>query len=221
MDTILSIPIKKPQAVPEPTVRRMPSYLNVLREIQKQGELYISAPTIARLLHVDPTQVVKDMSYSGITGKPRVGYVIEELILALEEFLGYNRKHEAFIVGVGYLGSALIQYQGFREAGMKIVAAFDIDKKKIGTEISGVTVFDLEKFRDLAGRLHIQIGIITTPPTMAQSVADLMVGWGIKAIWNFAPVALKVPEHIILQDTHIYANLAVIINKLGQLRNEK
>jgi redox-sensing transcriptional repressor len=221
MDTILSIPIKKPQAVPEPTVRRMPSYLNVLREIQKQGELYVSAPTIARLLHVDPTQVVKDMSYSGITGKPRVGYVVEELILALEEFLGYNRKHEAFIVGAGYLGSALIQYQGFREAGMKIVAAFDIDKKKIGTDISGVTVFDLEKFRDLAGRLHIQIGIITTPPTMAQSVADLMVGWGIKAIWNFAPVALKVPEHIILQDTHIYANLAVIINKLGQLRNEK
>jgi redox-sensing transcriptional repressor len=221
MDTILSIPIKKPQAVPEPTVRRMPSYLNVLREIHKQGELYVSAPTIARLLHVDPTQVVKDMSYSGITGKPRVGYVVEELILALEEFLGYNRKHEAFIVGAGYLGSALIQYQGFREAGMKIVAAFDIDKKKIGTDISGVTVFDLEKFRDLAGRLHIQIGIITTPPTMAQSVADLMVGWGIKAIWNFAPVALKVPEHIILQDTHIYANLAVIINKLGQLRNEK
>ncbi|MBS4060532.1 MAG: redox-sensing transcriptional repressor Rex [Bacteroidetes bacterium] len=213
--------MKKPQAVPEPTVRRMPSYLNVLREIQKQGELYVSAPTIARLLHVDPTQVVKDMSYSGITGKPRVGYVVEELILALEEFLGYNRKHEAFIVGAGYLGSALIQYQGFREAGMKIVAAFDIDKKKIGTDISGVTVFDLEKFRDLAGRLHIQIGIITTPPTMAQSVADLMVGWGIKAIWNFAPVALKVPEHIILQDTHIYANLAVIINKLGQLRNEK
>ncbi|MDP2235316.1 MAG: redox-sensing transcriptional repressor Rex [Bacteroidales bacterium] len=221
METTLSIPLKKPQAVPEPTVRRMPSYLNVLRDILKQGELYVSAPTIARLLHVDPTQVVKDMSYTGITGKPRVGYVVEELILALEEFLGYNRKHEAFIVGAGYLGSALIQYQGFREAGMKIVAAFDIDKKKIGTEISGVTVFDLEKFRDLAGRLHIQIGIITTPPTMAQSVADLMVGWGIKAIWNFAPVALKVPEHIILQDTHIYANLAVIINKLGQLRNEK
>jgi redox-sensing transcriptional repressor len=221
METTLLVPFRKPQAVPEPTVRRMPTYLNVMREIQKQGEQHVSAPTIARLLHFDPTQVVKDISYTGITGKPRVGYQVEELIVALEEFLGYNRKHEAFLVGAGYLGSALIQYQGFREAGMKIVAAFDIDKKKIGTEISGVPIFDLEKFRDLAGRLHIQIGIITTPPTMAQSVADLMVGWGIKAIWNFAPVALKVPEHIILQDTHIYANLAVIINKLGQIRNEK
>lgn len=99
---------------------------------------------------------------------------------------------------------------------MKIVAAFDVDKKKIGTEIQGVPVFHLDKFRDLASRLHISIGIITTPAEAAQSVADLMVVWGVKAIWNFAPVALSVPPHIIVQDTHIYANLAVIINKLGQ-----
>lgn len=207
---------KKIQPVPEPSVRRMPHYLHLVRSLREQGELYVSAPSIARLLHIDPTQVVKDMSYTGVAGKTRVGFSTEELQLALEEFLGYNRKHETFLVGAGYLGSALIQYQGFREAGMKIVAAFDIDKKKIGTEIQGVPVFDLEKFRDLASRLHITIGIITTPPNVAQQIADLMVVWGIKAIWNFAPVTLKVPDHIIVQDTHIYSNLAVIINKLGQ-----
>jgi redox-sensing transcriptional repressor len=103
---------------------------------------------------------------------------------------------------------------------MKIVAAFDTDKKKVGHDIAGVPVFDLGKFRDLAGRLHINIGIITTPSSAAQQIADLMVGWGIKAIWNFAPVSLKVPKHVIVQDTHIYANLAVILNKLENVREK-
>lgn len=199
-------------------MRRMPSYLNLLREMLRREEQFVSAPAIAKLLHLDPTQVVKDLSYTGISGKPRVGYMVSELVLALEEFLGYNRTHEAFLVGAGYLGSALIQYQGFRESGLKIVAAFDIDKRKVGSEIAGVPVFHLEKFRDLASRLHISIGILTTPAPAAQSVADLMVGWGIKAIWNFAPVPLIVPEHVIVQDTHIYANLAVILNKLKQAK---
>lgn len=202
------------QPVPEPTVRRMPGYLNLLREVQRRDEQFITAPAIAKLMHLDPTQVVKDLSFTGISGKPRVGYIVSELVLALEEFLGYNRTHEAFLVGAGYLGSALIQYQGFRESGLKIVAAFDIDKRKVGTELAGVPVFHLDKFRDLASRLHISIGILTTPASAAQAVADLMVGWGIRAIWNFAPIPLIVPNHVIVQDTHIYANLAVILNKL-------
>lgn len=213
--------IKKPQPVPEPTVRRMPSYLTILHRLHDEHVNFVSAPQLARQLNVDPTQVVKDISYTGITGRTRVGYGVDELIGGLEEFLGFNRKHEAFLVGAGFLGSALMQYQGFREAGMKIVAAFDTDKKKIGTEVAGIPVFDLEKFRDLAGRLHINIGIITTPASVAQQIADLMVGWGIKAIWNFTPIALKVPSNVIIQDTHIYANLAVMLNKLAAIKEEK
>lgn len=215
---LLSKPLHS-QAVPEPTVRRMPSYLHLLKESKNRKDQYISAPTIARILHLDPTQVVKDLSFTGAVGKPRVGYLVDELVDTLEEFLGYNRNHEAFLVGAGYLGSALLQYDGFRDAGMKIVAAFDTDKRKIGTEICGVPVFNLDKFRDLAGRLHITIGIITTPAAVAQATADLMVGWGIKAIWNFAPIPLKVPDHVFVQDTHIYANLAVIINKIENIQN--
>jgi redox-sensing transcriptional repressor len=202
------------QPVPEPTVRRMPTYLNYLRDMLKRGEQFVTAPAIARVLHLDPTQVVKDLSFTGVGGRPRVGYLVADLVAALEDFLGYNRTHEAFLVGAGFLGSALIQYQGFRESGLRIVAAFDIDRKKVGTEIAGVQVFHFEKFRDLANRLHITIGIITAPASAAQPVADQMVGWGIKAIWNFAPIPLIVPDHIIVQDTHIYANLAVILNKL-------
>ncbi len=108
----------------------MPSYLTLLRQLSSEGQEYISAPRLAVHLDIDPTQVVKDLAYTGASGRPRVGYVVADLISILEEFLGFNRKHEAFLVGAGYLGGALIQYQGFREAGMKIVAAFDIDKKK-------------------------------------------------------------------------------------------
>lgn len=207
------------QPVPEPTVRRMPTYLNYLRDLAKRQEQFITAPTIGRVLHLDPTQVVKDMAFTGVSGRPRVGYLVTELVAALEDFLGYNRTHEAFLVGAGFLGSALIQYQGFRESGLRIVAAFDIDKKKVGIDIAGVPVFHFEKFRDLANRLHISIGIITAPAPAAQQVADLMVGWGIRAIWNFAPVPLVVPDHIIVQDTHIYANLAVILNKLKNIND--
>lgn len=209
---------KRSIAVPEPSVRRMPSYHTLLRQLESEGLEYVSAPRLAVHLDIDPTQVVKDLAYTGASGRPRVGYLVADLIRLLEDFLGFNRKQEAFLVGAGFLGGALIQYQGFREAGMKIVAAFDIDKKRIGTEINGVPVFDLAKFRDLAGRLHITIGIITTPSTAAQQIADLMVGWGIKAIWNFAPVKIKVPPHVIVQNTHIYSNLAVILNKLEQSR---
>lgn len=214
METNVVEAIKKSIAVPEPTVRRLPTYLNIAKNLLHSGNQHVSAPALAKILKIDPTQVTKDLSYTSASGKTRIGYKLEELIAAIEDFLGYNRNNEAFLVGAGFLGSALIQYQGFRESGMRIVAAFDTDKKKIGHEIAGVPVFDLEKFRDLAGRIHISIGIITTPPSAAQNIADLMVGWGIKAIWNFAPVSLIVPDHIIVQDTHIYANLAVILNRL-------
>ncbi|MPM02053.1 Redox-sensing transcriptional repressor Rex [bioreactor metagenome] len=202
--------------IPEPTVRRMPQYLNLIREIHRNGEPNISAPVIGRILRIDATQVVKDLACTGISGKPRVGYVVEELLFALEAFLGYHRQHEAFLVGAGFLGSSLIQYQGFRDAGVNIVAAFDNDPSKIGKEIAGIKVYSMNKFSDLVQRLHIPIGIITTPAEVAQSVAEQMVVWGIRAIWNFAPVALRLPDNIILQDTHFYANLAVIVNKLEQ-----
>lgn len=211
---------KTMQGVPEPTIRRMPTYLNLIRELREKGEINISAPQISNRLSMDSTQVVKDLSYAGASGKPKVGYVLEDLFDCLQDFLGYNRRQEAFLVGAGCLGSALIQYRGFSETSMDIVAAFDNDPEKVGSDIGGIPVFSMEKYRDLADRLHIPIGIITTPASAAQEVADLMVAWGIKAIWNFAPVVLKVPSHVIMQDTHIYANLAVILNKLAVLQEK-
>jgi len=205
---------EKYQGVPEPTVRRLPNYLTLLKNIQNTGTENISAPQIARELSFDPTQVTKDLSYTGIIGKTRIGYNINDLIFALEEFLGHNRTNLAFLVGAGNLGSALLKYEGFSNTGLKIVAAFDNDIQKVGKKIGNIDIFHLDKFKNLAERLHCQIGIITTPSVVSQSIAEMMISWGIKAIWNFTPVIIRVPEGIIIENTSIYSNLAVIINKL-------
>lgn len=212
---------KKIIGIPEPTVRRMPTYLHYLKELNGKGGKTVSAPQIASALRFDATQVTKDLSYTGVTGRPRIGYNLAELINAVEDFLGVNRNKEAFLVGVGNLGTALLRYPGFSDLGLKIIAGFDTDYEKTGKEIEGIPVFHIDKFRDLVERLHITIGIVTTPPEVAQQTVDLMIGWGIKAVWNFTPVAIRTPKHIIVQNTSIYSNLALLMNKIKQQSAEK
>jgi redox-sensing transcriptional repressor len=207
--------------VPEPTVRRLPNYLSHIKVLKKLGVESVSAPQIASDFNFDPTQVTKDLSYTGITGKTKIGYNINDLIKALEDFLGYNRVNLAFLVGAGNLGSALLKYEAFENTGLKIVAAFDTDLKKVGNKIGNIDIFHLDKFKNLAERIHCQIGIITTPAEVSQSVAEMMISWGIKAIWNFTPVIIKVPDGIIIENTSIYSNLAVIINKLERFNHNK
>lgn len=129
--------------------------------MHEQGEPFVSSTMIARMLRLDSTQVVKDMSYTGISGRTRVGFSTEELLHAIENFLGYNRKHEAFLVGAGYLGSALIQYNGFRASGFKIVAAFDTDKKK---SVPKFTVFRFSVLRNSETLLPGYISISVLSP---------------------------------------------------------
>ncbi len=205
------------QSISEPTLKRLPRYLMYLKQVRETGKENISGPGIAHDLGLDPTQVTKDLSVLGLTGKTRVGFEVNELIVGLEEFLGFRRKNEAFLVGAGKLGQALMNYESFADYGLKIVAAFDTNKSIIGEEINKIQVFPIEKFRDLASRLHIIFGIITTPASSAQFVADMMVSWGIKAIWNFAPVNLKLPSGIVVQNTSLYEGLAVMYNKIQSI----
>lgn len=202
--------------VPEPTIRRMPAYLNHLQLLHKRDEKYVSAPQIARSLNLEATQVTKDLSHTEIVGKTRVGYDIEQLISVLRDFLGFSQAKDAFLAGAGNFGQALMKYKGFKNFGLNIVAAFDSNPAIVGKQIYGVPIHHIDNFRDMAEQMEVAIGIITTPAEIAQSIADLMVGWGIKAIWNFTPTTIRVPEKVIVQNTSIYANLAVIFNKLNK-----
>lgn len=214
METSGKSKLNKP--VPEPTLRRLPVYLFFLEKVREDGIINISAPVIGKSLKCDPTQVVKDLSVTGVKGKPKVGYNTYELIHALEEFLGFNRTNEAFLVGAGNLGSALMAYQEHQSLGIKIIAAFDTDISKIGTQIGGIHILEYNKLFHLSNRLNVRIGILTTPNIVAQDVAEDLVNCGIRAIWNFTSANLDLSKEIIVQNTSMSAYAAVLLSRLNE-----
>ena len=151
---------------------------------------------------------------NGIVGIPRVGYLLGELARWIENFLGWSRPKAAVLAGTGSLGSALLRYEKFRSHGMRIVAAFDVDCEKIGQRIHGTEVQPLFFLPDFVRKTGTPLGIIATPADAAQSVANLMVTGGIRAIWNFAPAHIHVPERVILQNEDLYHSLASLSFKL-------
>ncbi|MCU7493998.1 MAG: redox-sensing transcriptional repressor Rex [Ignavibacteria bacterium] len=204
------------KSIPEPSLRRLPVYLQYLQNARETGKTEISTTLIARDLRLDPTQVRKDLAYTGIIGKPKIGYNIDILINSIEDYLNWNNLSDAFLAGAGNLGLALLGFEQFTKYGIKIVALFDNDGRKIDREVKGVPVLPVEKMASLAKRMHIHIGIITVPASSAQSVAEQMVAGGIKAIWNFAPKMLKLPEEIIVENAQFATSLAVLTRKLAE-----
>ncbi|WP_372845986.1 redox-sensing transcriptional repressor Rex [Pontiella sp.] len=197
-----------------PTLKRLPLYLRLLRKMKENGEEYASGTVVAKELGLDPIVVRKDLAITGAVGRPRLGFQMDEIIEAIEEFLGWSNTSEAFLVGVGSLGRALLGYQGFEQHGMRIAAAFDKDPAIIGTKVHGKTILDIEKMPGLAKRMHVQIGILTVTASVAQGVADAMIAGGIRAIWNFTPTNLTVPSHVILQREELASSLAVLSHRL-------
>lgn len=207
--------------VSEPTLRRLPGYLFFLEKARKEGLINISAPTIGKALKCDPTQVVKDLSVTGIKGKPRVGYNTYELCHALEDFLAFNRVNEAFLIGAGNLGSALMAYQEHQTLGIKIIAAFDVDENRIGQNVGGIHVLEYNKLFHLSNRLEVKIAILTTPNAVAQNVAEDLVNCGIKAIWNFTLTNLDLPNNIIVENTSMSSVAAVLLRRLNDSEEQQ
>lgn len=203
------------ESVPEPTLRRLPSYYHYLVRLREKGQEMISAAQIGEDLGVHHTQVRKDLAFTGSQGKPKVGHRVLDLVASIENFLNWNNVTDAFLVGAGHLGTALLGYAGFERAGVRIVAAFDQNPRMAGKKIQGVSVLPMEKFADLSRRMHIGIGILTVPAEAAQEVAEMMIGCGIQAIWNFAPTVLDLPDEIIVENVALYSSLGVLSRKLS------
>lgn len=201
----------QPRVVSKPTLRRLPCYLNYLQSQAEAGRTTISATAVASALGLNEVQVRKDFSAASRSGgRPKTGYSIVQLIADIEEFLGYRNTKEAVLVGVGQLGSALLSYKGFRQCGMRIIAAFDNDPDKIGTEIDGIKIYDVRDLVHICKRTNVRIGIITTPQSHAQEVCRDMLAGGILAVWNFSPTHLDVPEHIIVHNENLAVTLSMI-----------
>ena len=195
--------------LPEPSLRRLPWYLAYIKLLQTKGEEYVSSTQIAKEIGVDSSKIAKDLSFINISGKTRVGYEINSLVAVLEEFLGFTSMHKAFIFGVGSLGAALMQDSGLSQYGLEVVA---------GTFINHIPVYPLSQFAQKQKELGVQIGILTVPIDKAQSATEEMIAGGIKAIWNFTPYRIRVPKHIVIQNTSIYAHLAVMFNRLNNIK---
>ena len=206
---------KEADKVPEPTLRRLPWYLSNIKLMKEKGEQSVSSTQISKEINIDASQIAKDLSYVNISGRTRVGYNIDALIEVLESFLGFTNMHKAFLFGVGSLGAALLRDSGLHHFGLEIVAAFDVNPELVGKDLNGIPIFHSDDFEAKMKEYDVNIGVLTVPINIAQEITDKMVDGGIKAVWNFTPFRIRVPENIVVQNTSLYAHLAVMFNRLN------
>ena len=202
------------------TVQRLPIYLDFLKNIESKSE-FISATTIASALGFGEVQVRKDLASVCSSGKPKIGYHVEELVAQIEKYLGYNHTNNAIIIGAGKLGRALIGYDGFSHYGLNIIAAFDVSPELIGTSEGGKPIYGMDMLESFCLEERVHIGIITVPAGFAQGAADALVKAGIQAIWNFAPKHLDLPERIILKNENMACSLAVLSSMLARSNTDQ
>ena len=203
-------------------LHRYPIYLKYLKELEADGQEYISSPVISKALGYSEEQVRKDLqAVSQWSGTPKKGRDVKHLIESLETFLGYRDASTAVVIGAGHLGGALLNYPLFKDIGLTVVAGFDSDSAKVGKPIGDKPVFSMEKLNNLAPRLNAHIAIIAVPASAAQSAASAAVQAGIRGIWNFAPVHLDVPSGVVVEDVNLASSLAVLSHRLNTLLSKE
>ncbi|MDD3022959.1 MAG: redox-sensing transcriptional repressor Rex [Syntrophomonadaceae bacterium] len=196
--------------IPEATVMRLSIYSRYLKQLMDDDKETVSSGEIAIGVGVSSAQVRKDLAYFGEFGTRGVGYKVEELYGYLMKILGLDRRWNIIIIGAGKLGSAFALYQGFMDRGFTISAILDVDKKIIGTELEGVKIEGMDVLDSRVREQNITLGVITVPAVAAQEVTDQLVNSGVKAILNFSPRVLKVPNEVILRNVDLSVNLEVL-----------
>ena len=199
--------------IPKATLGRIPLYIEYLRELPDDNNATVSATKIARGLSLGEVQVRKDLAVISGRGKPKIGYERVKLMKDLEQHLGYESLTNAVLIGAGKLGRALLDYQGFEEFGIRILAGFDCNETafRISGNKSVLPIKDIEKY---CAENNVKIGIITVGQGSAQEVCDKLVACGIKAIWNFAPCALALPSDVLLKQENLALSLAHLSSQL-------
>ena len=206
------------RAVSKATLERLPMYYRYLLDLQRKGEKNISSVKISEDMKLTSIQVRKDLAcVSSIAGKPKMGFDVDELIKDISTFLGYNNTTDAIIIGVGQLGKTLLSYSGFENYGLKIVAGFDVNEDICKVSINGKKILPMYRLQDFLKRTNVHIGIITVPGEYAQGVCNLLVNAGIKAVWNFAPTHICVPDDVVVKNEDMAASLAILSNKLKEI----
>jgi redox-sensing transcriptional repressor len=196
--------------VAESTVRRLSLYLRLLEEFEGQGMETVSSGALAARGGTTSAQVRKDLSFFGSFGKRGLGYPVPELAVQLREILGLKRRYRVALIGAGKIGSALVHYRGFRARGFDITAIFDIDPGKVGRDWNGQRILDVAQLEAELGRQPVEMAVLVTPADAAQPITDRLVKLGVKAILNFAPVQLSVPEDVAVKSVNLALELETL-----------
>jgi redox-sensing transcriptional repressor len=181
---------------PDVVIRRLPLYARSLRYLLDEDVRSVSSQELGERINVTAAQIRKDLSYFGEFGKQGIGYDVEKLLHQIERILGLNQQWPVALVGIGHLGEAIGRYEGFRSQGIRIAALFDSDPNKIGREINGLQILDDAEIERMLPEHGIKLAIIAVPAARAQEVADMLVAAGVRAILNYAPVVIQVPENV-------------------------
>jgi redox-sensing transcriptional repressor len=196
--------------IPDATVARLPVYLRALNALAEQGVMSCASNELAEQAGVNPAKLRKDLSYLGSYGTRGVGYDVEYLRYQIAREMGQTQDWDVVIVGVGNLGSALSAYQGFSTRGIRVAALVDADPHRVGTTVSDIVVSALDDLDTIVAERQISIGVIATPGTAAQEVADRLVAAGITSILNFAPALVQVPDGVDVRKVDLSIELQIL-----------
>ena len=208
--------MKNRDSIPEATIERLPLYYRCLDKLVTFEEMeVVSSKELGGRLGIPSTQVRKDLSYYGEFGRRGVGYNVKDLKKSVGKILGVNKKWPAILIGAGNLGRALVNYDGFEKMGLKVTDILDNDLNKIGNKVGNITVKSVKQLDNAVKKNESKLGIITVPAEAAQQVAEELVDAGVKAIWNFAPTRLYVPDDVAVRNEDLAVGIVSLIYHLS------
>ncbi len=200
--------------IPMVVIKRLPKYLNYLLDLMDRGIVRTSSQELSALTGFTASQIRQDFNNFGGFGQQGYGYNVEELYSEIRKILGLDASYNMIVVGAGNMGHAITNYIGFEKMGFCIIGLFDVNPKLIGTEVRGVKIQDMSSIKDFLSEHEVDIAVVTLPKAVAPKIADHLVKLGVRAIWNFSPVDLKLSEDVVVENVHLSESLMTLAYKV-------
>ena len=200
-------------------IKRLPKYYRYLELIGDKGIIRVSSQELSKITGLTASQIRQDLNHFGAFGQQGYGYNVEELKIELEKIMGVDKPYNVVIIGFGNIGSALLNYSGFKKKGFKVVGIFDNSPEIIGNKANDVVIKDVSELEEVVTREKVDIAILAIPAIPAQEITDKLVACGIKGIWNFAPIDLKLPKSVVLENVHLDGSLLTLTYYMNSLKD--
>ena len=200
-------------------IKSLPKYYRYLELIGDKGIIRVSSQELSKITGLNASQIRQDLNHFGAFGQQGYGYNVEELKIELEKIMGVDKPYNVVIIGFGNIGSALLNYSGFKKKGFKVVGIFDNSPEIIGNKANDVVIKDVSELEEVVTREKVDIAILAIPAIPAQEITDKLVACGIKGIWNFAPIDLKLPRNVVLENVHLDGSLLTLTYYMNSLKD--